>query len=79
MPRRDGEDYKDKINVFHYNDKTSMYKALAINPTDDNDSIFIAIRQGMKGEKANSLALKLDMKEIAYLIMELKKLYNDLE
>jgi len=73
------EEYRDRLNIFHYNDRTSMYKALAVNPTDKNDSLFFSIREGMKGQKANSLSLKLDRKEIAYVIMELTKIYNELD
>ena len=65
------EGYKDKINVFHYNDKTKMYKSLSVNPTRENDAMFFSIREGMKGEKSNSLSLKFSKPEIAYLILEL--------
>ena len=73
------EQYKNFSEVFHYNEKTGMYKTLAINPTDKNDSVFFSIREGMKGQKANSLSLRLDKKEIAYLILDLTKLYNTLD
>lgn len=75
----EGETYKDKINVFHYNEKTKMYKALGINPTEDNDAVFFSIREGMKGEKSNRLVLNLNKQEIAFIIMELQKLYNELD
>ena len=71
--------YKDRINIFHYNDKTSMYKALAINPTNENDAAFFSIREGMKGSKPNSLSLKFDKKEIAFMILEMQKMYNELD
>jgi hypothetical protein len=73
------EEYKNHTDVFHYNDKTGMYKSLAINPTDKNDCAFFSIREGMKGQKANSLSLRLSKSEIAYIIMDLTKLYNKLD
>ena len=75
----DEREYKNHTEVFHYNDKTGMYKTLAINPTEKKDSVFFSIREGMKGSKANSLSLRLDQKELAYVILNLNKLYNSLE
>ena len=73
------EKYEDRVNIFHYNDKTGMYKVLAVNPTDKNDSAFFSIRTGMKGGNKDNLSLKLDKKEIAFLILELQGLYNELK
>jgi hypothetical protein len=53
-----------------------MYKVLSITPTDKADGVFCSIRQGMKGESSDRLTLMLNKNEIAYLIMELKKVYN---
>jgi len=76
---RQQEYQKDKISIMHYNDKTQMYKVLAINPTDKADSAFFSIREGTKGEKSNRLTLALSRPEIAYLIMDMTKLFNELE
>ena len=70
---------EDRINIFHFNDQTQLYKTLAINPTDENDAVFYTIRTGVKGQKGQSLSLKLDKKEVAFLILELQKLYNGLK
>lgn len=72
-------EYKeDRINIMHYNDKTGMYKTLSVNPTDKNDSAFFSIRQGVKGSQSDRLVLALGKQEIAYMVMELTKLYNEL-
>lgn len=70
--------YKDAISIMHYNDKTQMYKVLASSPTDQNDAMFFSIRQGFKGSKGDRLTLMLNKQEIAYLILELQKYYNNL-
>jgi len=78
MTQYEGKKYEDRLSIMHYNDKTSMYKVLAANPTEKNDGIFFSIREGVKGEKSNRLTLMLNKQEIAYTIMELTKIYNEL-
>lgn len=72
---------KDKISVMHYNEKEQTYKSLAVNPVPDKkDVVFFSMREGKKGEKQNRITLALNKNEIAYLIMDLTKMYNqDLE
>ena len=76
MPEQ--REYKeDRISIMHYNDKTQMYKVLSATPTDKEDGVFFSIRQGMKGQSSDRLTLMLNKTEIAYLIMELTKVYNN--
>jgi len=71
---------KDKMSVMHFNDKTQKYKVLAISPIPEkNDGAFLSIREGTKGEKSNRLTLALSKQEIAYIIMDLTKLFNELD
>lgn len=68
---------KDKIGIMHYNEKEQTYKSLAVNPVPDKtDVVFFSMREGKKGEKQNRITLALNKNEIAYLIMDLTKLYN---
>ena len=73
------EKYKDRISVYHYNEKTRIYTALGINPTESNDKVFFSIAKGEAGISKERVVLALNKQEIAFLIMELKKLYNELE
>ncbi len=68
-----------QIDIFHYNDKTKKYKAFNINPTDDNDAVFVSLTAGSKQDgKRERVVLKLDKKELAYLILEAQKIYGNL-
>lgn len=71
--------YEDRFSVMHYNDKTQEYKVLAINPLEDGKGIFLGIRIGIKGQTPNKMTLMLNKSEFAYLLMEGKKIYNDLK
>jgi len=73
------EKREDKLSIFHYQEATGMYKVLAFNPNDKNDGMFASIRNGVKGTKAQNLSLFLNKQEVAYVIMELTKLYNALK
>ena len=68
--------YEDKFSIMHYNDKTNEYKVLAVNPLDDGKGVFLGIRIGTKGQTPQKLTLMLTKSEIAYLIMDLTKIYN---
>ena len=68
---------EDRLNIFHYNDSTGMYKVFAINPTDDGTGVFTSIRTGVKGTKANSLSLKLNWQELAYVVLEMTRIFNE--
>jgi len=59
-------------NLFHYNDKTGMYKKLELARTDRG--IVIALREGQKGKDRNSIVFQLNEQEIALLALKLMKL-----
>lgn len=68
-----------QIDIFHYNDKTKKYKAFNINPTDDNDAVFVSLTAGSKQDSTRDrVVLKLDKKELAYLLLEGRKIYDNL-
>ena len=76
--------YEDKLSVMHYNQQTNAYKVFSANPSvgrdGKKDTVFISIREGVKGQPANKLVLACSKSEIAYIIMELTKIFNkDLE
>ena len=68
------------LNIFHYNKAKQEYKSFNIDPTDDNDAVFVSIAAGSKatGNKER-LVIKMNKQELAYLTMEGKKIYNSLE
>jgi len=68
--------YNNDIEIFHYNEKNRTYKKLSIN--SDGDKYFFSVVEGKKGEKEaiKRTTILLDRKELAFLILELKKLYN---
>ena len=68
--------YEDRFSIMHYNDKTLEYKVLAINPLEDGKGVFLGIRIGVKGQPATKLTLMLTRGELAHLIMEATKIYN---
>jgi len=67
------------MNIFHYKKASGEYKAFNINPTDDNDSVFVNIVQGVKNGHRDQLTLKMNKQELAYIVMEATKIYNSLE
>lgn len=68
-----------KDSIFHYNDKTKNYKSLDATMIDDRSGVFFSMMEGNKPKnEKNRITLKLGRAEIAYLIMELTKIYNDL-
>lgn len=69
-----------KIDIFHYNDKSKKYKAFNINPTDENTDVFLSMTSGDKqADKRDRIALKLNKQELAFLIMQATKIYNELD
>jgi len=73
----EGQKYQeDRFSIMHFNDKTNEYKVLSINPLDDRKGIFLSIRVGTKGQPSNRLVLALTKAELASLIMESTKIYN---
>ena len=73
-------EYIKLLDIYHYNEKTHMYTALTISPVpDDNSSVFVSLRKGMKGEKPENISVKLSKQELAYLALESSKIFNNLE
>ena len=67
------------LDIYHYNEKNGMYTAFTVSPVPDSkDSAFVSLRKGMKGEKSENIAVRLSKQEIAYAIMELTKIYNEI-
>ena len=67
------------LDIFHYSDKTKKYKAFNINPTDDGDAVFVSITSGCKTDnKRERIVLKLSKQELAFLVMQTKKIFNEL-
>jgi len=67
------------MNIFHYKKKSGEYTAFNINPTDDNDSVFVNIVKGVKNGNRDQLTMKMNRQELAYIVMEATKLFNSLE
>lgn len=68
-----------QIDIFHYNDKTKKYKAFNINPTDDGDSVFVSLASGSKTDnKRDRIVLKFSRQELAYLILQTQRIFNEL-
>jgi len=67
------------MNIFHYKKSSGEYKAFNINPTDDNDAVFVNIVQGVKNGNRDQLTLKMNKQELAFIVMEATKIYNSLE
>lgn len=67
------------MNIFHYKKKSGEYKAFNMNPTDDNDAVFINMAQGVKNGNRDQIAMKANKQELAFFIMEATKLYNSLD
>ena len=70
--------YSNDIEIFHYNNSKNTYKKLSIAQSDKEGKYFFTIIEGKKGEKEaiKRVALLIDKKELAFLILELEKLYN---
>ena len=78
--------YKDKFSIMHFNEKTNEYKVLSINPLvkdkegnpleDNKKGVFLGIRIGTTGQPAQKLTLMLSKGELAHLIMEATRIYN---
>jgi len=67
------------MDIFHYNEKSKEYKTLSLSPVDDGSGCFISIINGSKSSNyKNRLTLKLSKQELAYLILEAKKIYDKL-
>ena len=67
------------MNIFHYKKASGEYKAFDINPTDDNDAVFLNMANGVKNGKRENIAMKANKQELAFIIMECTKIYNNLE
>lgn len=68
-----------KIEVFRYNKKDNTYKKLLANTPDDKTIVFFSIRKGAKGKKEKGITLALNKAELAYIILEGKKIYNEMK
>lgn len=67
------------LDIFHYNDKTKKYKAFNINPTDVNDAVFVSLTSGSKSDnQRDRIVVKLSRQELAYLIMQTNKIFDEL-
>lgn len=68
-----------QLDIFHYNDKTKKYKAFNINPTDDCDAVFVSLTSGSKADNQRErIVVKLSRQELAYLVMQTKKIFGEL-
>ena len=67
------------MNIINYKKSSGEYKAFNINPTDDNDAVFVNIVQGVKNGNRDQLTLKMNKQELAFIVMEATKIYNSLE
>lgn len=67
------------VEVFHYNDKTKEYKSFNISPVDDKSGVFVSLAAGTKNSSyKNRVVIKLSKQELAYLILESQKLFDEL-
>ena len=68
---------EEKLSVMHFNKETNAYKVLSANPGDDKKTVFVSIREGVKGQPATRLVLACSKAEIALIILELTKIFNN--
>jgi len=61
------------VEIFHYDEKTKGYKKLQI--TEFKDGVLVKLIEGTKGAGYDERNVYLNRQELAYLIMELKRLY----
>lgn len=69
------------INIMHYNREKQTYKVFEgqiLRNEGREPALLISMREGEKGNQASrhNLSIALNKQEIAYLILELQKLYN---
>ena len=70
--------YIEWLDIYHYNDRTGMYTALTISPVpDDNTSVFVSLRKGVKGSKPENISVKLSKQELGYLGLESINIFNN--
>jgi len=69
------------VDIFHYNDRNRTYKALRVEPVDDNSGVFISLSTGTKqdAESRNRISMKLNKSELAYLYLSLGRMFNKIE
>ena len=65
-------------NIFHYNERTGKYKKLTVELDPKGRGAYISVVEGAKGDKDNikRVVILCNKMELAYLIMELKEVYN---
>ena len=63
-----------KAEIYRFNPEKGEWKRISVEKT--GDGIFFRAEQGVKGEDRGrqSIVLKLDEKEVAYLAMKLEKM-----
>jgi len=63
---------RKKTEFFRYSEKTGEWKKLSLEFTEGG--AFVRLEEGKKGEKqTKSLAIKLSLQELSYLLMVLQK------
>lgn len=69
----------DVVDVYHYNDKTKEYKSMKFQPTPKKDGVFVNAISGESGnpDSKQTISMKLNKMELAFLILELQNLYNN--
>jgi len=68
--------HEEVISLLHYNEATQKYKRLEI--IWDQKGIILKLTEGKKGEQPTTIAFSLNPQELAYLILKLNKLFNEL-
>lgn len=63
-----------KVEVYRYNEERKEWKRVQVEKTENG--IFFRAEQGVKGEDKGrqSIVLKLDEKEVAYLALKLQRM-----
>lgn len=62
------------VEIFHYDEKTRGYKKLQISPF--KEGVIIKLIEGTKGAGYDDRNIYLNRQELAYLILELRRLYD---
>ena len=64
------------VEIYHYNEKSKSYKKLIIN--EFKDGVLVKLIEGTKGSGYDDRNMFLNRMELAYLIKELERLYNNM-
>lgn len=59
--------------------KGGKYKILSIEPTDTLNGCFITMREGKKGEGYNTISIKANKEDLAYISMATKEFFKQIK